>query len=85
MPCPIHDAEPEAAGWLRWYLTLWMRMKRWGQLPDPGGLLDQEERVMRLLDIIEDEFRDIEARRLEEARRRASGDDRTIRISWRRT
>lgn len=33
-----------------WYLRLRNRMERYRALPDPGGILDQDEVTMRILD-----------------------------------
>lgn len=53
--CPIHDRPPAATIWLDPYLRLWRRMRSYKALPDPGGLLDQEERMMAILDVIGEE------------------------------
>lgn len=72
-PCPAHDSKrskreiPERAAF---WLQLYRDVKRWGALPDPGGLLDQETRTMRMLNVIADEYDrwTIEQQRLREER-----------------
>jgi hypothetical protein len=70
--CKLHGRGPELTTRALWLLTLYRRVKRWKALPAEGGLLDQEERIMRKLDLIDslvDE--DMERKRkLAEARQR---------------
>lgn len=60
-------------------MQLYRRMKRWKALPGAGGILDQEEEVMRNLDLIADlvethdrKLRKIEQQRLEVAQTMAA-------------
>ena len=57
-----------------------------GTLPDPGGVLDQDERTMRILDIIASEFEEGRARhernRSAEAKARSAIHNRD-RVTWR--
>ncbi len=48
-------------------LTLRFRMKAYGALPRPGGLLDQDESMMALLDTVEGVF--LEAEKKKQANR----------------
>ncbi len=54
-----------------WWLRLYKRVKRWRSLPEDGGILDQEERTMRQLDLIADLVQEHEEERakVEKARR----------------
>lgn len=38
------------------YWKLWCRVRAYGTLPEAGGLLDQNEATMRVLDIIQREY-----------------------------
>lgn len=49
--CPI-DQQPKITGRVEFLLALWNRMKAYGALPAAGGLLDQEESLMRQLDLV---------------------------------
>ncbi|MBU1701442.1 MAG: hypothetical protein KJ970_13170 [Candidatus Eisenbacteria bacterium] len=55
--CPaLHGDQPEIAPWVSIYMKLWRRMTTWkGTLPENGGVLDQDERTMHMLDIVEEE------------------------------
>jgi len=60
-------------------LTLYNRVRRYGALPDAGGLLDQNETTMRILDLIDEtrvEAEDVKrehAEKLAERRRTMRG------------
>lgn len=51
--CPIVD-QPVLLREASWYLRLRNRMERYHALPDPGGILDQDEVTLRILDQVED-------------------------------
>lgn len=51
-------------------LQLHKDMKRWGKLPDAGGLLDQDPRVMARVNQIEDIYQERERERVEKERKR---------------
>lgn len=50
-------------------------MRRWSALPAPGGLLDQEERLMRRLDLVRDLEDEYTAEREAIARAKADAGD----------
>lgn len=57
--CPEHSRQREVPDTVRrWrpYLDLWARVTRYSGLPAPGGIDDQEDRTMRILDIVSDEM-----------------------------
>ena len=59
--CPVTTGDqPEPTPETEFLMNLWKRVKRYNVLPDPGGLLDQEERLMLQLDVISDH---VEARK----------------------
>ena len=52
--CPLtHGLQPDIPVWLPFYLRLYQQTKRFNQLPDAGGLLDQDTRTMAVLDLID--------------------------------
>lgn len=52
--CPI-DEQPFITPRVKFLMDLWQRLQRYpGTLPGPGGLMDQEERLMRHLDVVHD-------------------------------
>lgn len=76
--CPLTlGHQPKVPQWLTFYMTLHKRVKRWGALPGPGGILDQQETTMMLLDMIEDviDERNAEKRRAEEATLKREADE----------
>jgi hypothetical protein len=51
--CPLVTGEqPQNQPDVEFYIQLWQRVKRYGHLPDPGGMLDQEERLMKVMDAV---------------------------------
>lgn len=48
-------------------LRLYGRCKAWNQLPEGGGIFDQDERVMGLLDAVEQIFADVRNKRQNDA------------------
>ena len=72
--CPVTlGLQPERDDRVEYYLSLWRRVKRYEQLPDAGGLLDQEERLMKILDYITDlvEERERQRQKREQAQQEA--------------
>jgi hypothetical protein len=69
--CPIHGKSPRILPSVRFYVRLWNRVKRYKHLPEAGGLLDQDEDVMRALDIISEEVEadELKKQKLEAARK----------------
>ena len=68
--CPITlGIQPQPDPKIEFYLNLWSRCKRYECLPDSGGLLDQEERLMKILDYISSvvDERDKKKRKREQA------------------
>ena len=62
--CPVETGEqPEISERLNFYIKLYKRVQRYQNLPDIGGLLDQDERTMRMLDIIGEEVDAMENRK----------------------
>lgn len=58
--CPIDD-QPRMAPYTLWLLDTWRTMQRFpGSLPEAGGLLDQEERLMRELGVVAEAIADRE-------------------------
>lgn len=51
--CPI-DEQPRLLDEASWYLQLRARMQRYRALPEAGGILDQDEQTMRILDLVDD-------------------------------
>ena len=51
--CKLHADAPELSSAALFLLNLYRRVKRWKALPAEGGLLEQDERVMRKLDMID--------------------------------
>lgn len=51
--CPVERGTvPELADVARFHLELLARCERYGMLPRSGGLLDQDDVTMRILDIV---------------------------------
>ena len=71
--CPVMTGDqPKISPVVSFYMGLHKRMTRYpGALPDPGGLLDQDERTMRILDVIGDEIDAARARKEQAAIARA--------------
>jgi len=65
--CPIND-QPDLLEPAAFYLRLWNRCDRFKTLPRPGGLLEQDERTMRMLDVVA-----ATVQRWEKAKRNAEG------------
>lgn len=69
--------QPRLSGEVAFYLKLYRRVVRYGSLPEAGGLLDQPEPTMRILDVIDEEYQEAQERnrerekRLEEMRAKA--------------
>ena len=81
----MHDDAPFMTPLAIFYLRLYARVKRWGSLPKLGGILEQDEKTMRILDTIDDlaeEHAELE-RKLQEQRvtnaKALGGAGRTIR------
>lgn len=48
-------------------LQLYGRCKAWGSLPGPGGIFDQNERTMALLDTVEQVFSEVRKKSQDDA------------------
>ena len=51
-----HGEKLDIPPWVDFYLKLWQRARDYHVLPEAGGLLDQDERTMRIFDIITREY-----------------------------
>lgn len=55
--CPLHNGfQPKLSARAKWVVSLYRRVRAYGALPGPGGLLDQDEELMQLLDAAHEEF-----------------------------
>jgi len=55
--CPLAIGyQPRLTGRVKWMLTLYRRMMAYGALPAAGGLLAQDEELMRAIDAIHEEL-----------------------------
>ena len=50
--CPIDD-QPRLLSEVSWYMRLRGRVHRYQVLPEAGGVLDQDEQTMTILDLID--------------------------------
>lgn len=50
--CPIED-QPDLLSEASWYLRLYGRVQKYQVMPDAGGILDQDEVTMELLDLVD--------------------------------
>jgi hypothetical protein len=77
--CPLVTGEqPQNQPDVEFYIQLWGRVKRYGRLPDPGGMLDQEARLMNVLDAINSHVDRREAERNEREMRRQEQESRRL-------
>lgn len=51
--CPIDD-QPRLLNEVSWYMRLSGRVQRYQVLPEAGGVLDQDELTMQILDLIDE-------------------------------
>lgn len=56
-------------------LRLYQRCKRWNVLPHPGGLMDQDEGLMQLMDVIEQRAEAARVEAATDARMKAAHDE----------
>lgn len=83
--CPLANGlQPKIDEWLALDLQLHSDMKRWGTLPDAGGLLDQDPAVMRRINFIEDVYQECERKRIEREEKKREREARRARMSTRR-
>ena len=55
--CPLANGEqPRLSGRAKWMVTLYRRVMAYQALPNAGGLLDQDEGTMQMLDVIHEEL-----------------------------
>ena len=64
--CPNREAEP----WMRSAIYLWSQWRRFGGLPGPGGLHDQDARLTDAFAILEHERGLIDLALLQDARKK---------------
>lgn len=61
-----------------------MRVKRWKALPNGGGILDQEERTMRILDLVAGVVEGYEREQMKLAQQRRANEETMQKLKRRR-